>query len=126
MAGLIAYYDTANHYYLHISQDEDLGRELNIIKTVAGPSEEILEKGVPLPADGTVHLRVTIHTSELQFSWSLDGASWQDIGPVLESKVLSDDFHELRFTGAFIGLCAQDLVQGCKPADFKCFRYEEV
>ncbi len=126
MAGLIAYYDTSNHYYLRISQDEELGRELNIIRTVSGPSEEILESGVPVPAAGSLHLKVSIDVADLQFYWSVDGEQWTKIGPVLESKVLSDDFHELRFTGAFIGLCAQDLVSASKPAYFKSFHYKEL
>ncbi len=126
MAGLIAYYDTSNHYYLRISQDEELGRELNIIQTIAGPSEEVLDAGVSIPEEGTVHMKVTVRKTELQFAWSMDGDSWQNIGPVLESKILSDDFNELRFTGAFIGLCAQDIVQCRKHADFKYFKYTEL
>lgn len=125
MAGLIAYYDTSNHYYLRISRDEELGRELNIISTVAGPSAEILEQGISLPEEGTVHLKVIFRKTVLQFAYSLDGESWQDVGPELPTRVLSDDFHELRFTGAFIGLCAQDLVQGCKAADFRSYKYVE-
>lgn len=126
MAGLVAYYDTENHYYLRISHDGETGRNLNIIRTVAGSSEEVMENGIPVPGDESVHLRVSIRRSELRFSYSLDGSDWQDVGPALETKVLSDDFNHLGFTGAFIGMCAQDLVQCGKAADFRYFIYKEI
>ncbi|NDV61877.1 glycoside hydrolase family 43 protein [Puniceicoccales bacterium CK1056] len=126
MAGLIAYYDTENHYYLRLSHDEKVGRSLNIIQTVAGPSGEILSEDVPVPSDGSVHLRVRIEQTELQFYFSLDGESWTPIGPVLESTILSDDFNHLGFTGAFVGMCAQDFVRSGNPADFKYFKYQEL
>jgi xylan 1,4-beta-xylosidase len=125
MAGLIAYYDTENHYYLRVSHDEKTGRGLNIIRTAAAAGGEILEEDIPLPDEGTVHLKVSIQTTDVRFAYSIDGESWNEIGPVLESAVLSDDFNHLGFTGAFVGLCAQDQVTKGHPADFKYFKYLE-
>lgn len=126
MAGLIAYYDTANHYYLRISSDEDVGRHLNIIQFRKGVFSELLERPVVLPPSGVVGLRLELNVAEIQFSFQIESSNWQGIGSVLPSHILSDDFHQLGFTGAFIGMCAQDLVGGRKPADFRCFKYEEV
>jgi xylan 1,4-beta-xylosidase len=126
MAGLIAYYDTENHYYLRVSHTDGSGRGLNIIKTDAGPSGEVLDTDVPLPADGPVQLKVSIDVGDLQFAYSLDGENWEPVGPVLESAILSDDYNHLGFTGAFVGLCAQDQVRKGIPADFKSFKYRET
>jgi xylan 1,4-beta-xylosidase len=125
MAGLIAYYDTENHYYLRVSLDGNGERGLNIIRTVKGSSGEVLETGIPLPSAGTLHLKVAIDSVELRFFYSFDGSAWAEIGPVLDGKILSDDFNHLGFTGAFVGLCAQDQVRKGITADFRYFKYRE-
>lgn len=126
MAGLIAYYDTENHYYLRVSHDESMGRNLDIIQTVAGSGGEVLEHSIPLPPQTTIYLKVVIRKTELQFSYCLEGRDWEPVGPVLDSTILSDDFNHLGFTGAFVGICAQDLVRSGIPADFKFFKYREL
>ncbi|MEO5714482.1 MAG: glycoside hydrolase family 43 protein [Luteolibacter sp.] len=125
MAGLIAYYDTENHYYLRISHDEDLGRSLNIIATDAAASCEILADDVPLPASGEIALRLTLKGLALNFEYSLPGRGWKSIGPTLNGAVLSDDHSHLGFTGAFVGMCCQDLSGQRLQADFSRFNYHE-
>lgn len=125
MAGLVAYYDTRNHYYLRITHYEDTGRCIGIIRTDAGETGEVLEAETRLPAEGPVYLAVTIDHAELQFSYSLDGEDWTPIGSIFDSTILSDDYFTLGFTGAFIGICAQDLTGQGKYADFDYFSYEE-
>lgn len=125
MAGLIAYYDTKNHYYLRISHDEVSGRHLMIIKCDAGENGEILETETKLPETGLVHLAVSINREQLQFSYRLDDQEWTEIGPSFDATILSDDYYTLGFTGAFAGLCAQDLTGQKAPADFAYFDYQE-
>jgi len=55
----------------------------------------------------------------------LDGKTWTDVGPVLPTKILSDDYQKLGLTGAFFGLCAQAISGTRQPADFQRFRYIE-
>ncbi|MCP5546641.1 MAG: glycoside hydrolase family 43 protein [Akkermansiaceae bacterium] len=124
MAGLIAYYDTENHYYLRISHDETLGRTLNVIATDAGHSCEALMNDISIPDEGPVHLRMTMKGTDLQFGFSL-GGDWQEFGPVLNGATLSDDYNHLGFTGAFVGLCCQDLSGQRLHADFERFVYCE-
>lgn len=126
MAGLVAYYDTRNHYYLRVSRDEELGRHIGIIRCDAGENGEILETETSIPDDGLVYMKVTINREALQFSWSLDNNEWKPIGPVLDSTILSDDYFTLGFTGAFIGICAQDLTGHGHLADFDFFEYREL
>jgi xylan 1,4-beta-xylosidase len=125
MAGLIAYYDTDNHYYCRISHTKNLGRTLNVIQTRIGESYELLTTEIPLPAEGIIHLRVHLDYMDIGFDYSLDGEVWQQVIRKLPSIILSDDFHTLSFTGAFVGICAQDQVQKSIPAYFKYFTYQE-
>ena len=125
MAGLIAYYDTENHYYLRISHDEHLGRTLNIIATDAATSCEVLADDVPVPAHGVINLRLTLKRAALNFEYSLPGGGWQPIGPTLNGAILSDDHSHLGFTGAFVGLCCQDISGQRRHADFSRFVYRE-
>lgn len=125
MAGLIAYYDTENHYYLRISHDEELGRTLNIISTDAATSSEMLENDVSISGDGPVHLRLTLKGTALRFEFALSPGEWQRIGPTLDATILSDDYSHLGFTGAFVGVCCQDLTGQRLHADFDRFLYQE-
>lgn len=125
MAGLVAYYDTENHYYLRLSHDEALGRCLNIIATDAARSCEVLPADVAVPATGAVGMRLTLRGAALQFEYAPPGGDWRPIGPVLNGAILSDDHSHLGFTGAFVGLCCQD-ISGCRlHADFPRFVYRE-
>lgn len=126
MAGLIAYYDTANHFYLRVSRDETLGRSLNIIRCQGGETTMSNDEEISVPDDGPLYLRVLVQENHLQFGYSVDGEKWLEVGPKLPLKVLSDDFHKLGFTGAFLGLCAQDISGLGHPADFKYFTYSET
>jgi xylan 1,4-beta-xylosidase len=127
MAGLILYYDTANYHYLRVSRDEMLGRCLGIITCDTGRYDEPLEHDVPLEGWSRVHLRAVFAGPRIQFSYSQDGETWLEIGPVLDAGKLSDEYgHALGFTGTFVGMCAQDLAGTCLHADFDQFTYREI
>ncbi len=125
MAGLIAYYDTDNHYYLRVSRDEAVGRCLNILQADAAEISEVLDDEISLPETGPITLKVKLAGDSLQFSFSTDGDTFLQIGPALPVKTLSDDYYKLGFTGAFLGLCAQDISGQRRPADFEFFTYQE-
>ena len=126
MAGLVAYYDTRAHYYLRVSRDDAGARHLGIIRYDAGKGGDLPETETPLPDHGLVYLKVRIDRESLQFSYSLDNDTWQSIGPQFDATILSDDYHTLGFTGAFVGLCCQDLTGQSHPADFDWFDYQEL
>ncbi|MEN8157417.1 MAG: glycoside hydrolase family 43 protein [Bacteroidota bacterium] len=123
LAGLTAYYDGRNHYMLAITHDEELGKVLKIIRSDSGKFDEINEAMVSLPEGKTVHLRATIDSEELQFSWSLDGKRFTETGPVLDASILSDEYDGLNFTGAFIGMSVHDYRTMSKKASFDYFEY---
>jgi xylan 1,4-beta-xylosidase len=122
MAGLICWYDTNTHYYLRLTHDEAAGRVLGIGLTDDGTYEELTASRVAVADWPLVYLRAVIEETRLQFAASPDGQSWQNIGPVLDASKLSDDYGKgLHFTGAFVGLCAQDLGGTGLAADFDYF-----
>ena len=68
------------------------------------------------------YLRANIDHETLQFSASPDGKTWQSIGGPLDMTKISDDYGSvLHFTGAFVGICAQDLGYASATADFDYF-----
>jgi xylan 1,4-beta-xylosidase len=122
MAGLICYYDTRTHFYLRVSQEETLGKVLGIVLTDDGVYDELLDSQIAINDWSRIYLRATIDHQRLQFSASPDGKLWRAIGPCLDASKLSDDYGQgLHFTGAMIGLCAQDVGGTRRAADFDYF-----
>ncbi len=126
MAGLIAFYDTRKHFYLRVSLDETLGKHLAIVRYDVANLGEIAGTETPLPDHGSIFLRATIRRAELQFSYALDNENWVNVGPALDSSILSDEYDHLGFTGAFVGVCAQDLSGQRRHADFRWFDYQDL
>jgi xylan 1,4-beta-xylosidase len=131
MAGLTAFYNGHKFHYLHVTHDEDTGRQLSIMSCNGDQSMalDFPEAGtVNLPPGGPVWLRCVVCATELQFSYSLNGEDWQDIGPGLDASILSDEAGKTEhgnFTGAFIGMACQDVSGAAQPADFEYFSYRE-
>lgn len=126
MAGLVCLYDTQNFYYLYISRDESLGKCLEIMSCVNNSFDQPLSQGVSIEGWARCHLRVDVDYNRLQFFYSRDGNEWVKIGPVFDASTLSDEFcNEGQYTGAFVGLCCQDLSGRRKAADFNYFEYRE-
>jgi xylan 1,4-beta-xylosidase len=126
MAGLVLYYDDLDHYYLRISHDEAKGKHLAVIVSDQGQYDEVGEK-ISVAGWERCYLKASINTERLQFRYSRDGSEWHDIGPALYTGLLADEYKQkLSFTGAFAGLCAQDLRGTMLHADFDYFDYREL
>ncbi|MDR3708903.1 MAG: glycoside hydrolase family 43 protein [Capsulimonadaceae bacterium] len=126
-AGLVCWYDTKTHYYLRVTRDEDMGVVIGIAYTDDGQYGELNESRIVADEWDRFYLRAEIEEERLQFFASPDGKTWSRVGPVLDASKLSDDYGAgLHFTGAFIGLCAQDFVGRAAVADFDYFslKYE--
>jgi xylan 1,4-beta-xylosidase len=119
LAGLICWYDTSTHYYLRVTHDEVDGRVAGVVLSDEGTYVELREHEIQLDDAGDVWLRARFASDRLSFSVSQDGKRWQPVGPALDATRLSDDYgSRLRFTGAMVGLCAQDLNGAGSAADF--------
>lgn len=127
LAGITAYYNTRNWYYLHVTLDDDGERVLDLLTCDSGRVESAPGARVALPGDGPVRMRVRFDGPSLFFSYAVDGADWQRIGPELDATTLSDEYaaHAAEgepeawgFTGAFVGMWAHDLGAEGGFADF--------
>ena len=125
MAGLIFYYDTIDHHYLFVSCNEH-GRCLGILTSEAGNNVAYPGVNVQL-GPGPVYLKGEMRYGDLQFYYTQEKENWKTIGPLLDATVLSDEYKvEVKFTGAFAGVCVQDLTGRKRFADFDWFRMEAI
>jgi xylan 1,4-beta-xylosidase len=130
MAGLICMYDNTNFYYLHVTWHEELGRCIDIISNIKGEYEQPLHQNyISVNDEGPVFLRAKVDYDKLRFFYSEDGENWIFTGQIFDASTLSDEYDDGggdgHFTGAFVGICNQDLSGARKPADFDYFEYEE-
>lgn len=129
MAGLVCYYNGFKFHYLFISADEKAGKYLRVMSALPDqPSADaftnpiLIERGVP------VQLRVEVDYERLRFGYRVDGQQWVWLPEQFDASILSDEATAPglpNFTGAFVGMCCQDLAGTAHPADFDYFEYEE-
>ena len=139
LAGLIAYYNRSAYHYLALTWDDSVGACLQVI-TCNGewPNAATylgLEEPVAVQTGKPVAMRIEVRRTALRFFWR-QGGDWQRIGPVLDASALSDECGEGQntrsplsftgvgnFTGAFVGMAANDVSGLAMPADFSYFSY---
>ena len=129
MAGLTYFYNTQCYYYLYVTKDELLGRVLTLICCDSRKGRMPMGAGIQIPEEGPVWMKISVDYEKAWFSYSLDGTHFETAGPKVDATILSDDYFEetghCMFTGAFFGICCQDLAgDGCF-ADFDYFHYHE-
>ncbi len=121
-AGLQAFYDTDNHYYLLLSRDENGELELRIEGMNQGVMFSAVEcASVQLDFEtGQVLMRFVLNNETLEFFWANECRDWNKIGPRLDATRLSDDYAR-GFTGIFAAIAAHDPVGRRPAADFEWF-----
>jgi xylan 1,4-beta-xylosidase len=129
VAGLTYYYNRFKFHFAAVTWHETLGRVLTLMSCEGdypdGRMSFPLAAPVPLPDVGAVQLAASVDHATLQFAWNA-GTGWQDLGPVLDASVISDEGGRGAhgsFTGAFIGMLAFDTSGAARPADFPYFEY---
>ena len=132
MAGLTGYYGRYNFHYLHLTADPDGRRELNIFSSVVSHPDGKLTYWIdPVPVGaGPVRMKMQVENSKLQYFYAQGSEDWQKIGPELDASILSDECgghaEHGSFTGAFVGMAAQDLNGTAREADFSYFVYRTL
>ncbi|SHH46845.1 xylan 1,4-beta-xylosidase [Cognatiyoonia sediminum] len=127
MAGLTAYYNRTQFHYLGVTRSQDGHRALNILSCHNWPEGTLtfpLDAMFAIPEEGAVWLALSIRRGALQFSYSLDGRAYVEIGPELDAHILSDEGvrgEHSNFTGTYIGMAAQDLTGRAQQATFEFF-----
>ncbi|MFG3250830.1 glycoside hydrolase family 43 protein [Streptomyces sp. NPDC048187] len=133
MAGVVHLYSTQLWHYAHLTHDEEHGRVLRLATCDRGRYAEPAA-AVPVPGEAPVRLRLTCAGGTGAFAWwDATARQWHRLGPRLDVTRLSDDYATVGdadghydswgFTGAFVGVCAQDLTGGGRPAEFTGLEY---
>ena len=129
MAGLVCYYNSAKFHYLYLSYDAALGKHLRVMSCLPDQvASDAFSAPVAIPAGSPVHLRVEVDYERLYFFYKLPGSEWVRLPGPLDASILSDEASapgNPNFTGAFVGMCCQDLAGTRHPADFDVFEYRE-
>jgi xylan 1,4-beta-xylosidase len=127
-AGITTYYNRHKFHALVVTHEPGVGRVLAILSCPgAWPDGGLslpLAAPVPIP-DGPVDLAVTVDRATQRFQWR-GGGDWQDIGPVLDASVISDEGgrgEHGSFTGAFVGVVAFDITGRGTEARVTRFAY---
>jgi xylan 1,4-beta-xylosidase len=127
MAGLICYYNAAKFHYLYVSRDDVNGRYIRVMSCLPDIARaEDVTPPLPIP-DGPLELRVEVDYERLRFGYRTGDSDWRWM-PQLDASILSDEAGPPtfpNFTGAFVGVCCQDLAGTRRPADFEYFEYRE-
>jgi xylan 1,4-beta-xylosidase len=129
MAGLICYYNGSKFHYLYLSHDATEGKHLRVMSVLPDQAQtDAFTDPIRIPADRPVHLRVEVDFERLYFAYRLEGDEWRRLAEQFDASILSDEASQAglpNFTGAFVGMCCQDMAGTCRPADFDYFEYRE-
>ena len=129
MAGLVCYYNGLKFHYLYISADGDGGKFLQVMSGLPDqPSGDAFTNPIPIVRGVPVQLRVEVDYERLRFGYRVDAQEWIWLPEQFDASILSDEATAPglpNFTGAFVGMCCQDLAGTAHPADFDYFEYEE-
>jgi xylan 1,4-beta-xylosidase len=128
-AGLICYYNSAKFHYFYVSHDDRVGRHLRVMSCVPDQVQsDAFTDPILLNSDAPVHLRVEVDQERLQFAYRVGDERWHWLPQLFDASILSDEATAPglpNFTGAFVGMCCQDLAGTTMPADFDYFEYKE-
>jgi xylan 1,4-beta-xylosidase len=129
MAGLVCYYNSSKFHYLYISRDELLGRHVRVMSCLPDAVQsDVFSDPFAIPDGVRLHLRVEVDYERLLFAFRIEEGEWKWLPGPLDASILSDEAGtpgNPNFTGAFVGMCCQDLMGTRCPADFDFFEYRE-
>lgn len=129
LAGLALFYDTCNWIYALVTYSEEAkSRTLQILR--CDNNEFSYGSDAAVLPDGPITLVAEVDQAEAQFYYRTGTSGWNTLGESQPADHLSDDYIETRrkrcaFTGAMVGLCAQDMDAHRSYADFANFIYRE-
>ncbi|MEO8131744.1 MAG: glycoside hydrolase family 43 protein [Bryobacteraceae bacterium] len=128
-AGLICYYNSSKFHYLYVSHDEQLGKHLRVMSCLPDQLQsDVFSAPIAIASGEPVRLRVEVDFERLYFAYAVGDREWSRLPGHLDASILSDEAAapgSPNFTGAFVGVCCQDLTGAGHPADFDYFEYRE-
>ena len=133
LAGITAYYNTRNWYYLNVTAEDDGTPVLGLLACDSGKVRTVEGVRADLTGVPRLGLRVRFEDDALTFAYAKDLDGWEPVGPVFDATTLSDEYaakvvagepEAWGFTGAFVGLWVQDLGAEGGYADFDRATYQ--
>ncbi|MEV4349281.1 glycoside hydrolase family 43 protein [Actinoplanes sp. NPDC049596] len=130
LAGITAYYNTRNWYYLHLTADDAGAPVLDVLCCDSGRVTVAPGLWTPLGGARRVGLRARLDGPDLSFAYTTapgPDADWHELPRTFDATTLSDEYaativpgepEAWGFTGAFVGLWVQDLGAEGAHADF--------
>ncbi|WP_030443332.1 glycoside hydrolase family 43 protein [Actinoplanes subtropicus] len=122
LAGITAYYNTRNWYYLNVSAEDDGTPVLGLLACDSGTVRAVPDARVEVTGGRRIGLRLRLAGEELSFAYAMEPdrsePDWTAIGPSFDATTLSDEYaatvvagepEAWGFTGAFAGMWVQDL-----------------
>jgi len=129
MAGLVCYYSGLKFHYLFVSHDETIGRHIRVMSALPDqPQADAFTAPIAIAAGEPVGLRVEVDFERLTFFYRVGGGAWTRLPQTFDASILSDEATapgNPNFTGAFVGMAAQDIAGTGLAADFDYFEYRE-
>lgn len=131
LAGITAYYNSRNWYYLHLTADDDGTPVLDLLCCDSGRVTAVPGVRSPLGTPRTT-LQARLDGAALTFAHRSVPGPWRQLGRTFDATTLSDEYAVTRvpgepeawgFTGAFVGLWVQDLGAEGGYADFDSATY---
>ena len=136
LAGVTAYYNTRNWYYLYVTAEDDGTPVLGALACDSGRVGVVPGVRQDLTGVRRAGLRLRLDGPALTLAYTTDPTAdptWHDVGPTLDATTLSDEYaarvvdgepEAWGFTGAFVGLWVQDLGAEGGYADFDRAAYQ--
>lgn len=126
VAGLTAFYD-ANTYYTVMKTCDDEGKVYLSIASFIEKKMTLFPERIWVNKNAPVWLRIQTHNADIQFLYSLDGETYHSLGKQLDLTLLSDEAGMGgKFTGAFVGMFAQDTDRKAEWVAFEWFEYRTM
>jgi len=130
MAGLVCYYNSSKFHYLFVSYDAEHGKHIRVMSCLPDQVQsDIFSAPVPVSPGAPIGLRVEVDFERLYFAYRVGTAgAWIRLSGPLDASILSDEAAAPgtpNFTGAFVGMCCQDVGGTRRHADFDYFEYRE-
>ena len=133
MAGVVCYYNTGHHLYIHCAGEEDVDKK--VIEVNAMVNFELKRLIEPIQINQSDELKIRVHWQQdkIKASYQLNDSDFLDLDFTFGAHVLSDDFvreggqrYRPAFTGSMIGIACQDLSGEGKSAAFNYLKYTEL
>lgn len=135
-AGLVCYYNRTQFYYMSVTVNDEGQRVICLQFCSNWPDGNLqlpLGDGQTIDDHALLRLGVDINKGVGQFRFALgdnddstDAKPWELVGPEFDASLLSDEGargEHGSFTGAFVGMAAQDVSGLATTADFHNFHY---